>query len=105
MSNTKAPKFGPVHATPAYTITIRGEHGASIYGNPEHVDGQIECYLSSRPAGVVDVTYSEHCAKCSGSGRVRANRRMLSWRPCPACGGSPDLFAGVVVRTVSAAAA
>lgn len=102
MSNIKSVKFGPVHATPAYTVRVRGEHGASVYSRGDLVDGQIECYLSSRPKGVCDVFYSEHCAHCSGSGRVRGNRRMLQWKPCPTCKGNPEIHTDELVRSVSA---
>ena len=85
-TRTKATKHGPVYARPAYTVRVRGEHGCSVISSAASIPAQIEAYLSSRPDGIVDVYYSEYCAKCSGSGRVRG-RRIMQWLPCPACGG------------------
>lgn len=102
MANTKAIKFGPVHARVTYTVKVRGEHGCSCLSSADLIDGQAECYLSSRPAGVVEVFYSEQCACCAGSGRVRGNRRVLQWKPCPACGGKGELHADELIRTIAA---
>lgn len=88
----RKPLHGPRYAAPSYTIRVRGEHGCSVYGDPIGTVAQIACYLESRPNGVVDVTYSEHCAHCRGNGRVPGKRRM-SWLPCKVCAGEPDLFA------------
>ncbi len=87
----RAPKSGPRFVCPAYTIKVRGEHGCSVYGDPCGAAAQVACYLQSRPGGVVDVTYSEHCGHCRGHGRVPGKRR-LSWRPCKACNGEPEVF-------------
>lgn len=102
-------KFGPVFAVPTYTILVRGEHGCSMMGNPSFVDNQIDCYLSSRPQGVVDVMYSEFCGHCGGQGMVAGGRpgRMLRGgkrasrtpRQCPVCKGQPEVFPSTLIRT------
>lgn len=89
----RAPSFGPRFIVPTYTVSVRGEHGCMMTGNPAYAAAQVACYRESRPAAVgVDVTYSEHCAHCRGNGRVAGARRM-SWKPCKRCNGEPDLFA------------
>ena len=84
-------KFGPQSVVPSYTVKVQGEHGCAVMGREDMVPGQVACYLESRPTGVVDVFYSEHCAVCSGSGRIAGKRRM-SWHQCKVCNGEPDLF-------------
>lgn len=84
--------YGPRLKTINYTVKVRGEHGCMVASNPASVVAQVACYLESRPGGVCDVTYSEHCADCAGAGRVCANRRTLAWKPCKACGGEPELL-------------
>lgn len=98
MASSKAVKFGPVFARASYTVKVRGEHGCAVYGNSD-VSAQVECYLSTRPHGVVDVFYSESCGHCSGSGRVCTNRRMMRWAPCPACKGNPEIQADTLIAT------
>lgn len=83
--------YGPRYARPQYTVQVRGESGCMMTSDPRMVVVQVDCYLSTRPSGIVDVAYSEQCAHCNGSGR-RAGKRRLSWRPCRACGGQPELF-------------
>ncbi len=90
-------KHGPVHVTPSYTVRVRGEHGCSVLSRPELVRDQVECYLNSRPHGIVDVYYSEHCARCSGSGRVLKSRSTLSWGVCPACKGEPNRVLNILI--------
>lgn len=88
---SREPSYGPRYVVPSYLVQVRGEHGCMQTGNPACAAAQVHCYRSNRPsAAVVDVTYSEHCAYCSGNGRV-AGKRHLSWQPCKRCKGSPDL--------------
>jgi hypothetical protein len=82
--------YGPSNVRPAYVVRIRGEHGCMCTGNPDMIPGQVECYLSSRPAGACDVYYYEQCAACGGSGRTCTNRRRMSWAPCKVCGGEAE---------------
>lgn len=98
----KAVKLGPVHAYSTYTVKVRGEHGCMTTSDPASIDGQAECYLASRPAGVVEVFYSEQCKCCSGAGRLLKSRRTLTWKPCPACNGQPELHADELIRTIVA---
>ncbi len=86
----RKPSYGPRYVVPSYLVKVRGEHGCMSTGNPVSVAVQVDCYLSSRPGGACDVTYSEHCAYCNGNGRVAGKRRM-SWQPCKRCKGRPDL--------------
>lgn len=92
---------GPVRKLVSYTCKVRGEHGSASYSDLSLVPEQVRCYLSSRPAGVVDVEYSECCAHCSGSGRVRIPRRIMAWKPCPVCNGAPEFCAPMRVATYS----
>lgn len=102
MANSKAVKFGPVFAWGNYTVKVRGESGCSVVSTLAMAEEQAACYLSSRPAGVVDVFYSEQCRCCSGAGRVVKSRKLLAWKPCPACNGAPELYADELVRTIAA---
>lgn len=100
---SKAIKLGPVHATPYYTVKVRGESSSAIMGSPEHAAMQVECYLSSRPRGVVDVLYGELCASCKGSGRVAKRGRVrFAYTPCKVCKGSPDVTPEATIDTVHA---
>jgi hypothetical protein len=94
----KLVKYGPRYATPSYTVKPRGEHGCTVTGAIEHVLSQVACYLESRPDGIIDVFYSEHCAKCGGSGRYCANRRTLNWKPCKVCNGQPELRSETLIE-------
>lgn len=88
----RRPSSGPRYATVNYTVAPRGEHGCAVLANPASAAAQVACYRDNRPDGaVIDVTYSEHCGHCRGAGRVPGKRR-LSWQPCKACGGEPELF-------------
>jgi hypothetical protein len=93
---------GPRFVSPAYTVRVRGESGCAIYGHADGVIPQARCYLSTRPTGTVDVSYSELCAHCSGAGRVRANRRTLAWKPCKVCNGVPKITPDTVIATYTA---
>ena len=97
MSNTKQ-KFGPRYVIATYIVRVRGELGCSMVSTPALAAEQADCYLSSRPAGVVDVEYSESCGHCRGSGRV-AGRARMSWKPCPVCAGAPELLPDVRVAS------
>lgn len=87
----RAIKYGPRYAVPSYLVQVRGESGCMMTGNPDSAAAQVACYLESRPGGICDVTYSEHCAYCRGNGRYLASRRTLKWLPCKVCKGAPDL--------------
>lgn len=99
---SKAIKFGPVFAYANYTAKVRGESGCSVISTMALAEEQAACYLASRPAGVVEITYSECCRHCSGSGRVRKGNRLLAWKPCPACNGQPELHADELIKTIAA---
>lgn len=81
--------FGPRYAVPCWTVTVRGECGSAMLSRAELVQEQVACYLSSRPAGVVDVEYSEHCGACGGSGRKSVGKRVRRYVNCKACKGHP----------------
>lgn len=85
---------GPVHAVPTYTVKVRGEYGCAMLSRADMVPEQVRCYLSSRPNGSVEIWYSEHCGRCGGSGKLRKKRSrvMFATRPCPACGGNPEIY-------------
>jgi DnaJ-class molecular chaperone len=87
---TKRIKAGPAHSIASFTVKVRGEHGCTVCSTADGAAGQAACYLSSRPAGQVDVFYSEQCGRCRGSGRVSKNRRTLAWMPCPVCAGAAE---------------
>ncbi len=90
MTNQHGPRF----ARPSWTAKVRGEHGFSVLSTASLAAEQAACYLSSRPAGVVDVEYSESCGRCAGSGRrVVAKPPRLRFAPCPACSGKGELMA------------
>lgn len=93
-------KFGPRFAIPSFMAKVRGEHGCSCMSTMTSALAQANCYLSSRPQGVVDIEYSEQCGHCRGSGRVPGKRR-LSWHPCKVCKGQPELTPDMRVATVS----
>lgn len=99
MARKIAPSFGPKHKLISYTCKVRGEYGSASYSDPSFVLEQVRCYLSSRPAGVVDVEYSECCAHCSGTGRVRIPRRIMAYRECPVCKGAPELCPPIQVAS------
>lgn len=83
--------LGPRYVVPSYTVAPQGSHGCAVLSTPAHAASQVACYLESRPGGACDVTYSELCGHCRGNGRVPGKRR-LSWRPCKACNGEPEVF-------------
>lgn len=95
----KAVKYGPRFASATYTVKVRGEYGCASMRDPSSIQLQAECYLSSRPDGVVDVTYSEHCAACGGSGCYLHNRRTLAWKLCKTCNGTPEFVSDEFVAT------
>jgi hypothetical protein len=97
--NVKAPKAGPRFAIPSYVVSVRGEHGSMVTNDRALVASQVECYLSSRPGGVVDVEYFEQCGHCRGSGRKLVSRRTSKSKPCPACKGTPELVTQMRVQT------
>lgn len=87
----KAATHGPVHTVHGYTVSVRGESGCAVVGTLDMVRSQAECYLSSRPVGVVDVEYYEQCGRCRGAARVCTNRRQMTWEACPVCAGRGEL--------------
>jgi hypothetical protein len=89
-------KFGPTYSIATFTARVRGEHGLSCHGTLESAESQADCYLSSRPDGVVDVVYSEQCGRCRGAGRVSKNRRMM---PCPVCKGVSETTTDTLLFT------
>lgn len=100
--SSKQRKYGPTFAVPSYVVKVRGECGCSVMSSADGADAQAACYLASRPAGVVDITYSEHCGHCRGAGRVSKNRR---WKSCPACAGAPEITPETHVVTHTAVSA
>ena len=92
-------KQGPRFATWCYTVRVRGEHGCMTTGSPDTVEAQITCYLESDPNRTIDVFYSEQCGYCHGHGRRCTNRRTLTWRPCKACNGEPELFPDTLISS------
>ena len=86
---------------PGYTVTVQGEHGCTVTRDLEGANAQAACYLASRPAGVVHITYSEACGHCRGAGRVWKKRKLLSWKPCPVCGGAPETHPEEHIATVT----
>ncbi len=102
-TNRKAEKHGPRYAIATFTVRVRGEMGCSMMHTLDAVKVQADCYLSSRPAGVVDVEYSEQCGHCRGAGRVSKNRRKLAWKPCPVCKGCPELIEEMRIATFTGA--
>jgi hypothetical protein len=102
---SKLEKFGPVHAVTTYTIRVRGEHGCAMTQHANMIEGQADCYLSSRPGGVVDVFYGESCACCGGRGDVPKKGRVLfARRPCPRCAGTGGNVADVLIYSIVGAA-
>ncbi len=93
-------KLGPRFAIPSYVVSVRGEHGSMVTGDPGLIEGQAECYLASRPGGVVDVEYSEHCGHCRGAGSLaKRGRTLFARKPCPVCKGAPELVAPMRIKT------
>lgn len=85
--------YGPRYVRTNYTVNVRGESSCAVLSNPALAASQVACYRDNRPSGtIVDVTYSERCEHCNGSGRKCTNRRTLAWKPCKACNGEPELF-------------
>ncbi len=91
--NSKAiEKHGPRYAIASFTARVRGEVGCSVLNSMQSAKEQADCYLASRPAGTVDVDYSEQCGRCRGAGRLVRGKRRRSFVRCPACKGSPELI-------------
>ncbi len=91
--------FGPRFARSSWVAKVRGEHGCSVLSTQALAVEQAACYLESRPAGVVDLEYTESCGCCSGSGRIARGR--MRFRPCKACNGAGELVAPQRVQTFS----
>lgn len=94
----KQVKFGPRFVIPTYTVKVVGEHGCMMTGSPETAANQVACYLESRPAGAVDVFYSEDCGHCRGHGRIAGKRRM-SFTVCKVCKGEPTVLPETRIET------
>lgn len=96
----KAEKFGPRFAVPSYIVSVRGEHGSMVTSDPAQIAGQAECYLSSRPGGVVDVDYFEQCGRCKGAGTLAKRGRVrFARKPCPTCKGQPELVPAMRIKS------
>jgi hypothetical protein len=93
--------FGPAFSVANYTIKVRGEHGCTVTGTYAVALSQAHCYLDSRPAGTVDILYSEVCGHCRGSGRICKSKRTLTWKPCPVCNGNPETCPDTLLATVT----
>lgn len=91
MTHKQTPaKHGPAHNLASFTVKVVGECGCAVVSSMALAEEQAACYLESRPAGRVEISYFESCGRCRGAGRVALNRKLLSYKPCPACGGAPD---------------
>jgi hypothetical protein len=81
----KTETYGPRYASPAWIAEVRGECGCSILSTHALAVEQAKCYLSSRPAGVVDIEYREACGHCRGAGRRSLGRYRFA--ACKHCKG------------------
>lgn len=92
---SRAVKFGPVHAHPAYDVSRATSRGVSVgvfvAGSRESAGNQVAHLREQYPGAAVEVTFRACCPKCDGSGRV--GRARMRWVACTACQGTGDLYA------------